>query len=196
MIVVCPNCSCRYSVQADAIGKEKIVRCAMCGTTWQQSANEKYLEKRERVSDLIKWSFFGFVVFFTVFSLFFAKNFAIKIWPPVIDFYELVGIKNDSSKKVFVLQNISNFFIMKKDVLYMGLKGELVNISNEVRVLPRITVSLKDDESTAKDSKYKKIWTHNMTYKKLLPNQRVAFETEMQSVPYNNLICDIKLDTL
>ena len=78
----------------------------------------------------------------------------------------------------------------------MGLKGELINISDSVQILQSITISLKNDETVKNDSSYKKIWTHNLTYKKLLPNQKVTFETELQSVPYNNLICDITLDTL
>ena len=79
----------------------------------------------------------------------------------------------------------------------MGLKGELVNVSNEVQILPSITISLKDDDHLPpKDVHFKKIWTHDMVYKKILPNQKVTFETELQSIPYNNLVCDIKLDVL
>jgi predicted Zn finger-like uncharacterized protein len=195
MIVVCPTCSCRYSVQADAIGREKLVRCTMCGTTWQQSIGDELAARKQRVLDLTKWTFFWFVVFVTIFSLFFAKNAVVKIWPHASDFYELIGMQTDS-KKAFVIKNISNFFVVKNDTLYMGLKGDLVNISDEVQILPSITISLRDDENVKKDSRYKKIWTHNLTYKKLLPNQKVVFETELQSVPYNNLICDITLDVL
>jgi hypothetical protein len=167
----------------------------MCGATWQQSATDELSEKRQHVFYLIKWTFFWFTVFVTIFSLFFAQNAVIKIWPPIISFYEALGIQN-GARKAFVIQNLSNFFVSKGGTLYMGLKGELVNISSKVKTIPSITISLSDDENVKKDFKYKKIWTHNLTYEKLLPNQKVVFETELQSVPYNNLICDIKLDTL
>jgi hypothetical protein len=79
----------------------------------------------------------------------------------------------------------------------MGLKGELMNVSNEVQSLPGLMFSLKDDGLVSPERPpYKKIWTHDLMYKKLLPNQKVIFETELQSIPYNNLICDIKLDAM
>jgi hypothetical protein len=92
-----------------------------------------------------------------------------------------------------------DFFVHKDGKLYMGLRGELVNISNEVQVLPSVTISLRDDDVGVEKkgrAAYKKIWTHDMMYKKMLPNQKIIFETELQSVPYNNLICDIRLDVL
>ena len=194
MVIVCPSCFCKYFVQADVIGKEKLVRCTMCGATWQQSSDES-VEKRQRTFNLIKWTFFWFVVLVVIFSLFFAPNSVIKIWPPAEDFYDVIGIQS-KSRKSFVVQNLSNFFVMKNNTLFMGLKGELVNVSDAVKAPGSITISLKDDEDVEKDLQFKKIWIHNLTYKKLLPNQKVLFETELQSVPCNNLICDIKLDSL
>jgi hypothetical protein len=182
-------------VQADVLGRGKLVRCAMCGATWQQSAVDESGTGRQRVLDLIKWTFFWFAVFVSIFSLFFARNAVVKIWPHVADFYEFVGVQNES-KGAFSIQNMSNFFIMKDDTLYMGLKGELVNISDEVQTVPGITISLRNEENSENCPRYRKMWSHNLTYKKLLPNQKIVFETELQSVPHNNLICDIKLDIL
>ncbi len=200
MIVICPACHSKYSVQAEAIGESKMVRCAICGTTWHQSAAEKILENKNNVPHIIKWTFFWFVVFISIFSIFFTKNTIIKIWPPIVELYRVLGVNaGTDAKKTLVIQNISNFFVQKGNKLYMGLKGELVNTSNEVQILPSITISLKEDESIIEKkskSSYKKSWTHDLMYKKLLPNQRVVFETELQSVPYNNLVCDIKLDVI
>jgi hypothetical protein len=106
----------------------------------------------------------------------------------------------NDARKTLVIQNVSNFFVQNNKKLYMGLKGEIVNISNDVQILPSITVSLRDEELAMADklgrAPYRKIWTHDMMYKKLLPNQKVIFETELQSVPYSNIICDLKLDIL
>lgn len=198
MIVTCPTCHNKYSVQSEAIGGGKLVRCAVCSTMWQHSVIDESIEKKQHVTYLIKWTFFWFIVFVFLFSLFFAKNAMIKIWQPVSAFYDVLGINPINQKKTFTIQNISNFFVQKKDKLYMGLRGELINISDEVQLLPGLTISLRDDYSAAKNktTPYKKSWTHDMIYKKLLPNQKVMFETEIQSIPYNNLICDIKLDIL
>jgi predicted Zn finger-like uncharacterized protein len=194
MIVVCPSCSCKYSVQPEAIGREKLVRCAMCWTTWQQSSSGE-IDKHRRVRHITKWTFFWFTVFVSIFSLFFAKSAVIKFWPSSVAFYEMSGIFG-SAQKSFIIQNLSNFFVVKNSTLYMGLKGELTNISDDVQILPSITISLKDEDVIRKEYPYEKIWRHNLTYKKLLPGQKIVFETELQSVPYNNLICDINLDTI
>ncbi|MDR2681587.1 MAG: zinc-ribbon domain-containing protein [Holosporaceae bacterium] len=196
MIVICPGCHCKYSVQADAIGESKMVRCALCSTTWQQSSiDESALRQKNHVVHVIKWTFFWFTVFVSLFSLFFTKNVIIKIWPPAVCFYDFLGLDSQDTKKMFVIQNVSNFFVQKNHKLYMGLKGELINASNDVQVMPSLIISLKNDEKSSKSS-YRKVWTHDLMYNKLLPNQKVVFETELQSVPYNNLICDIKLDVL
>lgn len=198
MIVICPACHSKYSVQSEAIGESKLVRCAVCNTTWHQYATDTSDYEKKRVTKLIQWTFFWFVVFISFFSLFFAKNAIIKIWQPAIVFYHALGLDSDNQKKPLVIQNISNFFVQKKGKLYMGLRGELVNTSDEVKIVPSLIITLKDDTSTNTTNRpaYKKIWTHDMMYKKLLSNQKIVFETELQSVPYNNLICDIRLDTL
>ena len=197
MIVTCPSCHNKYSVQAEAIGNGKLVRCVICGTTWQQEAVSEPHNGAIKVMETIKWTFFWSVVFISLFLLFFAKSTVIKIWSPASSFYDLINKTSETKQKSFKMSNVSNFFIQKDGKLYMGLKGELVNISNEVQILPSITISLKDDDHvTSKDIHFKKIWTHDMVYKKILPNQKVTFETELQSIPYNNLLCDIKLDVL
>ena len=195
MIVTCPMCQSKYSVQIEAIGNGKFVRCAMCGATWQQAPVNRMCERKQRVFDLIKWTCFWFAVFISVFSLFFAKNAVMKIWPASASFYETVGMI-PKDKKAFVIQKVSNFFVRKDGKLYMGLRGEIVNVSEEVQPLAGITISLKNDEQAESGHEYKKMWTHNLAYKKFLPNQKVVFETELQSVPCNNLICDIELNVL
>ncbi len=195
MIVTCPMCKSKYSVQIEAIGDGKFVRCSMCGATWQQTPVDVACEKKRRVLYIIKWTCFWFAVFVSIFSLFFAKEAVLKIWPSSVVFYEKIGMV-PANKKAFVIQKVSNFFVHKDGKLYMGLRGEIINVSDEVQPLAGITISLKNDEKVPDGTEYKKIWTHDLNCKKFLPNQKVAFETELQSVPYNNLICDIELNVL
>jgi predicted Zn finger-like uncharacterized protein len=198
MIVTCPSCRSKYCVQPEAIGSGKLVRCAVCCTTWQQCAVNEIVDEKYNVRYAAKWAFFWLVVLSLIFSLFFAKDFAIKIWPPVTELYNVFDIKHIDKRKLFVMKNISNFFVQREDKLYMGLKGELINTSKDIQYLPSITISLRDDDSVGGDKRdvhYNKVWIHNMMYKKLLPNQKIIFETELQNVPYNNLVCDIKLNT-
>ncbi|GHT91210.1 hypothetical protein FACS1894122_03190 [Alphaproteobacteria bacterium] len=176
-----------------------MVRCALCSTTWLQTAIDESVDKREHVSHIIKWTFFWFSVLVFMFLLLFTKNVAMRIWPPVTCFYDFLGINPLDTKKTFVIKNMSNFFKRKDGKLYMGLKGELINGSNDVQIMPSLVISLRNEnneQSGASQVSYRKEWTHDLMYNKLLPNQKVTFETEMQSVPYSNLICDIKLDVL
>lgn len=197
MIVTCPSCQNKYSVQAAAIGDGKLVRCVICGATWRQMAIPEVKSRKNQIRETIKWTFFWSVVFCTLFFLFFAKSTAIKIWPPMAGFYETVGMLPTTRANALKISNISNFLLKKDGKLMIGLKGELLNLSNEVQILPSITISLRnDDRQNNKNATFKKIWTHDMQYRKILPNQKVFFETEPQSVPCGNLICDIKLDVL
>ena len=199
MIVRCPACHNKYSVHQEAIGNGKLVRCAVCSTMWQQITPDKAIERKKYIGYLIKWTFFWFVVSVSLFSLFYAKDAMIKIWRPVSVFYDALGINPIDQKKPFIIKNVVNFFVQKEGRLYMGIKGEVINISDKVQPLPSFTISLVSDRNNSEKSTrspYKKIWTHDTIHKKLLPNQKIIFETELQSVPMENLICDISLDTM
>jgi hypothetical protein len=181
--------------------ESKLVRCAVCGTMWQFTPPIYDTPKQPRALNMVYWTIFLFSVFLAIFSLFRARDTLVRLWPPAVSFYKTLGLSVNDFKKNLQIQNVSNFFLQKNGKLYMGLKGEITNVSDEVQVLPCVTISLKDEESVTgsdgdKHTPYKKVWTHDMNYKKLLPNQQIVFETEMQSVPYRNLICDLKLDVL
>ncbi len=193
MIVTCPNCSSKYSVQADIIGEGKMVRCAICSMTWQQGSLYKQ-EKRENVIENLKVTAFWFSVFIFVFPFIFAKKTVIKFWPAATSFYNLIGVKSSNDKSAFSIKNISSFFIKKNGKLYMGIKGELSNITDEVQMVPSLTISLRNDNSSSEV--FNMSWTHELMYKKLLPNQKIIFETDLKKVPYENLICNIKLNTI
>lgn len=204
MIVTCPSCQSKYSVQTEAIGNGKLVRCMICGNVWQQSGVSKNKQGVSRGLKIIEWTFFWFVVFFSGFLLIFAPQNIVNIWPPAACFYAIFNInaanKNDkiNERNAIKICNVSKFFVYKHDKLYVGLKGEIKNFSNETLILPDITISLKNDSKSIANGKghFKKIWTHDMTYKKILGGQKLPFETEMQSVPNNDLECEIKLDAL
>jgi len=192
MIVVCPNCSSKYSVPADVIGVGKLVRCAVCGTTWQQTPVEE--KRSDEISSLLKSTFYWFSVFIILFSILFAPKTVSKYWPASISFYKLIGIDKSLDQNAFSIKNVSNFFVKRNGKLYMGIKGELWNISNEVQMVPKLVIKLRNDNTL--NPAFQTSWTHELTYKKLLPNQKIIFETDLKSVPYTNLICDIKLNTL
>lgn len=199
MIVTCPQCKSRYSVQQEAIGEGKIVRCAMCYATWQQTPIVATEAPKRSIFRLISWIVLFFFLLISLFSLFFAKDKVLNFWPASICFYEKIGLVH--SEPSFKIRNVSNFFVTKDSQLYMGLRGELINTSKEVLTMPSITISLKDeaDPQILKKSghvPYKKIWTHDLKCKKMLSDEKIMFETELQSVPSKNLICNIKLNTL
>ena len=192
MIVVCPNCSSKYSVHSEAIGGGKLVRCAVCGLTWQQNPIKEKEPKDSR--SLFMSIFYWFVVFITIFPILFAPKTISKYWPASASFYRIIGMSDSQNQEAFSVKNVSSFFVKRNGNLYMGIKGELSNVSNEVQMVPRLVISLKDDNTS--NLSFQTSWTHRLNYKKLLPNQKIIFETDLKSVPYTNLICDIKLNTL
>ena len=194
MIISCPNCSSKFSVQADTIGRGKMVRCSVCGTTWQQSSLYQQ-EKREDLIRNLHATTFWFVVFIVIFPLIFAKSTVIKLWPASSSFYALFETQSSKMQQAFLIKNVSSFFIKKNNKLYMGIKGELSNTTSDVQMVPGLTISLMSDDDEEQPS-FKTSWNHELAYKKLLPNQKVIFETDLKSIPYSNIICDIRLNTL
>ncbi|MBE6447161.1 MAG: hypothetical protein E7015_01595 [Alphaproteobacteria bacterium] len=193
MIISCPNCSSKYSIHANVIGEGKMVRCTICGTTWQQGSIYKQ-EKREDLVKNLQITTFWFIVFICIFSLIFAKNAVINFWPASASFYEAIGVKDSETSSAFSIKDISSFFIRKDDKLYMGIKGELTNITNDVQMVPGLTISLRSDDNVTPS--FNSSWNHELTCKKLLPNQKIIFETDLKSIPYTDIICEIKLNTL
>ena len=191
MIVVCPNCSSKYSVHAEAIGEGKLVRCAVCGMTWQQQPMQ---EKKSRdIFKIFKRTLFWFAVFMTISIMCDTKTVS-KYWPASVSFYRLIGLEKSVSQNSIAIKNVSSFFVKRNGKLYMGIKGELNNVSDEVQMVPNLTISLRSDNP--EESNFQTSWTHELIYKKLLPSEKIIFETDLKSVPFSNLICDIKLNTL
>lgn len=194
MIVTCPGCSSRYAVQEEALGSGKLVRCSACGAVWKQFPRDEATIRRQRVFDILKWTFFYCVVFSSVFLLLFCRDIVIKIWPASESFYEFISQNSKVARdNLCSLENVSYFFVRKHGDLYVGLRGELKNSSSEVILVPSATIILENDPEFSAD-KFKKVWTHKIQYEKLLPMQKVLFETKLQRVPYNNLKCSIKLN--
>ena len=193
MIVVCPNCSCKYFVKPEILGKGKLVRCAMCGTTWQQlPLAEK--SKRDEVIRMLKVTVFWFTVFITVFPLLFARQTVMKYWPASSSFYNYFLGRGPTGASIFSIKKVSSFFIKRDGKLYMGIKGEIENMSSEVQMIYGIHIDLREENMGADN--FRASWTQKFSYDKLLPNQKIVFETDLKRVPYKNLICEIKLASL
>lgn len=196
MIVTCPNCFSKYVVRPESLGAGKLVRCAVCGTVWQQAPIDEKKLKKARIISIVQWTFFYAVVFTSISLLILGRDFIVAHWPASESFYERInsygaGLANNT----FSLDNVSYFFVRKDGDLYIGLRGELCNTSMEVRSVPSITITLRNDPEITEES-FKKVWIHKLQYEKLLPAQKVLFETKLQRVSCNNLLCDIKLNFL
>lgn len=194
MFVTCPNCLSRYVVQSESIGSGKLVRCAVCGTVWQQMPVDEAAQRKKRIWDIVNWTVFYATVFTSFAFLFGRRDFMIEKWPASESFYKYVGMCNTGVKdSTFLLDNVSYFFVRKSGDLYIGLRGELTNTSVEAKAVPSIAITLKNDPEVD-TIPFKKVWVHKLQYEKLLPTQKVLFETKLQRVQSDNLLCDIKLN--
>lgn len=196
MIVTCPSCRSRYFVHSEAIGEGKLVRCTLCGNTWEQAASKKPKEVFRGLK-IVEWAFFFGTVIFSLFLLVFNSEKVIELWPEAVCFYDFWTPSVPHSRSPIGVDKVSNFFVLKNNKLYMGLRGEIFNTSRKVQTLPKILVSLEDiNKVKGENVYYKKHWTHTMKYKKILPNQKLSFETEIQSVPCRDLRCTINFDIM
>lgn len=219
MIIVCPTCSSKYSVQESAINGEKMVRCPLCGTTWQpesdivqNASTEQAINTISRQINLPKdfslvrrpkdlstsrhWMFFFAVVFSTLTFLTLKTNYIHRI--PVYIKFVANYIKHGSQKSQITLDNVSHYFIKRDDGVYLSITGDIINISPTSIPTPYLSVNLRTyGEEFANygtpDMFINETWAIKLDIKNIASNQKVVFETEPKKIPLNNLMCTIKV---
>lgn len=162
MIVTCPKCSAKYSVDASSLGDEgRKLKCSQCQNVWYQKPAEdrphkiketkaKPAAKKPKRKFKLRFGWIGFFSFITISILgcFSFRHTIVGIWPNMTPFYELFGFEVAPigyGLEITDLEAIQSHGMDGK--LYFFIKGSVVNITKSEKKVPNIVCILFDDES-------------------------------------------------
>lgn len=190
MIVTCPSCSRRYVVQDEILGNGRLVRCIMCCTTWKQQPNIK--EDKFRTLHPIGWGIYFSTIAIIIFALCFAKETVVEIWRPMHCFYKAIGVNIPTLGDGVEIDNVSVSAIKKVDDVYLMIKGDVINKSQNTQYIPELNIKLRTKRyGNSNEVSYEKSWKHLLNCRRLQPMQSISFETEPQLIPVDDLVCEV-----
>lgn len=198
MIVTCEKCNKRYLVKDEEIGTEgRKVRCVSCDHTWIQAAVETLIPLKIDPQDIPdhpkainesassrlpkSWVFFCLSILVLFGTLYFGRHMIISNWSYVAPLYEALGFEVVIPGKGLKVENVQPQHMEEEGKTSLVVKGEVVNTSEVAQVIPPIHIQLmgvcKDDSSKMCVVKE---WQHAFSESRLLPGERIQFETEPQ----------------
>lgn len=199
MIVTCPTCLRKYEVSSNVIGDSRMVRCVVCGTTWQQDSvlntNTKSKPKNYNSvwKSLCSVAFFGLVSVYMYFYTPYIVN--------IPKYYSCLVNPVSCSKCNFDVKKISHFFVKKDDGNYVKIEGEIENLSDVPLSNLKLVFNLKtfpDDkiEASLGDSEifFNETWVEDIKSESVTPSGNIAFSSVLKKVPMHDILCTIKLD--
>jgi predicted Zn finger-like uncharacterized protein len=137
-----------------------------------------------------------FIVIFLMiglgFGVYWMRHTLVKTWPVVGNAFEKLGILKEDPATGLLFENIVPLRTQEKTRSLLVLKGEIVNTTKEVRSLSNLTILIQGDCSDvgffqrllskfvyrlAGDRCIIDKWRHTLTQNRLLPGERLGFET-------------------
>jgi predicted Zn finger-like uncharacterized protein len=204
MIVTCPACSTRYLVDGRALGANgRVVRCAQCSHTWHQTPPDDLARPVDLVSpppdspDLdadrpvqlpavprkrrFPWAAIGWLIFFALLAAaavgtVTARDDIVAKWPPAARLYAMIGLPVEPPGAGLDFRKVSQARITDNGKPALQIEGEIVNVSNVARDVPKLRIALKDRSDRELQS-----WTFSATEERLLPGASVPFRTTIPS---------------
>ena len=167
MIITCPKCDVRYALSAEALGNEgRKLKCSKCGHHWFQTPAEDLPQKIEKSQEsvlqpadthkvnkvfaILHWIPNGWVVFLTVLILTFLTLFVARFpistaLPGTIPIYETFGVQvAPLGYGLKIAEVVSKPEIEDDNKLYFTVSGYIVNLTNEVKDIPKLECKLYD----------------------------------------------------
>jgi predicted Zn finger-like uncharacterized protein len=171
MIVTCPQCSTRYHLDPEALGPGgRRVRCASCGHRWlarppadvptvlpavdapppptpaapPKRAVPRPDRRRQRASaSLIGW-LVGVLIVLIIASAIIGRNEIVAGFPASATLYRTLGLAvNEQLGLEFA--NVTSEHLSERDVSILVIEGEIVNVSDHERPVPRVKIILLDE---------------------------------------------------
>jgi predicted Zn finger-like uncharacterized protein len=198
MILTCEKCSKRYLVKDEEIGPEgRKVRCVACNHTWVQSAIESMMPLKIDPMDIpahphaanesipprfsFGWIVFCLSIMLLLGSGYFGRHMIVQTWPVLTPIYETLGFEVLVPGQGLKVENVQPNHTEHDGKTILVVRGEVVNTSKHVQVIPPIHIQLMGPcEVEAANQCVLKEWQHAFSESRLLPGERIAFETEPQ----------------
>lgn len=197
MILTCEKCNKRYLVKDEEIGPEgRKVRCVACDHTWMHAPMEsmmplkldpdEILNHPEAVNESAQQSRFrlGWIVFcasiVTIFSgVYFGRHTIVQQWPAIAPVYEAMGLEVSIPGKGLRIENVQPQHTEEDGKTTLVVRGEVVNTSKVAQIIPPLHIQLQGPcEDSSENVCVVKQWEHHFSESRLLPGERIAFETE------------------
>jgi predicted Zn finger-like uncharacterized protein len=168
MILVCPTCETRYTVDDEAVNRPsgRIVRCASCGHSWHYRAPPSLARLRERVEAAergepvatprpaitaptsprrrhgagIGWVIAILLVGAVVVAAIFARNQVVAMLPQAGQIYDLVGLRTGPLGVGLDIANVTS----TRNADGLIVEGDITNKVGVARVVPHLRVALRD----------------------------------------------------
>ncbi|WP_448206368.1 zinc-ribbon domain-containing protein [Azospirillum sp. sgz302134] len=196
MIITCPTCATRYTLADSAVGPQgRKVRCAKCGHTWVQTADDEPdfslgddvteirqtasapsvakkapMDKVARKRALIGWGAFAAVLLALGAAGFAARGLIVHLWPPAALFYETIGLPVDPPGTGLQIQNVRSEQKTDNGTPVLVVDGQIINVSDVMRTVPPVlAVSLGQDRKPVKS------WTIEASPAQILPGEIATF---------------------
>lgn len=209
MIITCPSCSRKYSVDDVKVGNGKKVRCTVCGTVWfykpetiqdlSTPISASGMSSRIHLGDiaenahsednsLLKKIFWIFINLITIaglaFSSFYFRDYIVTYIPQTRLLYELAGIKCNLVNNALEIVNTSNVF--ENGVLVIN--GEIKNIKDvDVNVSP-IVIKIIPENNKGQSI----VFEHSINKPNIPANTSIKFSTPPQRIDYKEFSVELK----
>lgn len=200
MIVSCPECNKRYQVESSLIPDQgRPVRCASCGHVWLQqsdvveqisqnprvqglknvTANAKATKQSSIMKPLLGWGSFGVTVIALLGFILLNQSHLTAYFPQSKKIYSLLGISYPTLGEGLAITDAK---IIETSEGHFVVKGNLVNISDQVRELTPLQVKALGPDDTCKHPDENnncviKHWQLTLDHQSLLPGEQVPFES-------------------
>lgn len=106
---------------------------------------------------------------------FLVRQQAIAIWPPVERLYSLVGMAPEFAGTGFEIHNVKSTRMLEGAAQWLVIKGDVVNVSEQIREVPKLSGKLQDSDGKAVHE-----WGFVAGDGRLLPGESVTFETKVK----------------